>query len=195
MSAYDTSSMPPETGAEVAFAGRSNSGKSTAINAIACRRGLAHASKTPGRTQAVNFFDLGRHRYLVDLPGYGYAAVPRQERTRWRALVSAYLTRRSLRGLVLVMDIRHPFTDLDLQLLEWIAPCGKACHVLLTKADKLSARQSAATLADAERTVHAMGARCSVQLFSGKTGSGAEAARTVVADWLGTNKKPPVKGE
>lgn len=195
LSTHDASAMPPEAGVEVAFAGRSNSGKSTAINAIVRRKGLAHASKTPGRTQAVNFFSLGPHRYLVDLPGYGYAKVPREEINRWRALLSAYIARRSLRGLILVMDIRQPLTALDMQLLEWIAPRRLACHVLLTKTDKLARRHAESALSKAEQTVGTMGPQFSVQTFSGRTGLGAEAARRLIAEWLGTNKKPPVKGE
>jgi GTP-binding protein len=195
LAAYDAAGMPEETGAEVAFAGRSNAGKSTAINAIVGRKGLAHASKTPGRTQTVNFFRLGARQYLVDLPGYGYAAVPRRETERWGRLISAYISRASLRGVVLIMDTRRPFTPLDLRLLEWIRPYGKRCHILLTKADKLTAREAASALANAVAATNRIATPCTVQLFSGKTGLGAEAARHAVAAWLGANKKPPVKGE
>lgn len=192
---YDAAGMPQETGTEVAFAGRSNSGKSTAINAIVGRRSLAHASKSPGRTQTINFFRLRADQYVVDLPGYGYAAVPRREMERWDKLISAYISRISLRGVILVMDIRRPFTGLDLRLLEWIKPHGKNCHILLTKADKFAARQRASALADATGIAKRIALPCTVQLFSGRTGLGAEAARHVVAAWLCANKKPPVKGE
>ncbi|MGQ0751057.1 MAG: ribosome biogenesis GTP-binding protein YihA/YsxC [Betaproteobacteria bacterium] len=195
LATYEATGMPQEVGTEVAFAGRSNSGKSSAINAIVGRKGLAHASKSPGRTQTVNFFRLGTRHCLVDLPGYGYAAVPQREIERWDRLISAYISRASLRGVVLVMDIRRPFTGLDLRLLDWIRPYGKTCHILLTKADKLSAHRRAAALADAESVMKRIATPCTVQLFSGKTGLGAETARHIVAAWLGANKKPPVKGE
>jgi GTP-binding protein len=195
LAAYDAAGMPTDAGAEVAFAGRSNSGKSTAINAILGRKGLAYASKSPGRTQTINFFRLTARQYLVDLPGYGYAAVPRRETERWNTLISAYMARISLCGLVLVMDIRRPFTGLDRRLLEWITPYGTNCHILLTKADKLSASQQAAALVDAENLARRSATACTMQLFSGRTGLGADTARHLVAAWLSTNKKPPVKGE
>ena len=195
LATYDAAGMPVDAGAEVAFAGRSNSGKSTAINAILGRKGLAHASKSPGRTQTVNFFRLTTGQSIVDLPGYGYAAVPRRETERWDRLISAYMGRTSLRGVVLVMDIRRPFTGLDRRLLEWIRPYGMSCHILLTKADKLPASHQAAALAEAEYTAKRTATPCTMQLFSGKTGLGAETARHLVAAWLRTNKKPPVKGE
>ncbi len=123
-SAYDLSELPPDEGAEIAFAGRSNAGKSTALNALVNRKRLAFTSKTPGRTQTINYFNIGAQRHLVDLPGYGYAAVPLKEKRHWGELVSNYLQlRASLRGLVLIMDARHPFTELDRQLLDWITPC------------------------------------------------------------------------
>jgi GTP-binding protein len=195
LATYDAAGMPREAGTEVAFAGRSNAGKSTAINAIVGRRSLAHASKSPGRTQTINFFRLRAHHYLVDLPGYGYAAVPRGEMERWDMLISAYISRTSLQGVVLVMDIRRPFTSLDLRLLEWIKPHGKSCHILLTKADKLATRQQASALAGAMAVAKRNALPCTVQLFSGRTGLGAETARHIIAAWLCTNKKPPVKGE
>ena len=195
LATYDAAGMPQEAGTEVAFAGRSNSGKSTAINAIVGRRNLADASKSPGRTQTVNFYRLRADQYVVDLPGYGYAAVPRREMERWETLISAYICRASLRGVILVMDIRRPFTGLDLRLLEWIRPHGKKCHILLTKADKLAARQRALALADATSVAKRVAMPCTVQLFSGRTGLGAESARHIIAAWLSTNKKPPVKGE
>src|SRR5665647_2199039 len=120
-SVYDLKELPDDDAAEIAFAGRSNAGKSSAINALADHKRLAFTSKTPGRTQTINFFSLGPHCYLVDLPGYGYAAVPAKEKRHWGELISAYLqARESLRGLVLIMDARHPFTELDRQLLSWL---------------------------------------------------------------------------
>src|SRR5512145_2658585 len=124
--AADLTQLPPDHGREVAFAGRSNAGKSSAINAMTNRRRLAFVSKTPGRTQQINFYALGGARYLVDLPGYGYARVPGEVQQRWGRVLSAYLQRRaSLQGLVLIMDVRNPFTPLDRSLLAWFAPTGK----------------------------------------------------------------------
>jgi GTP-binding protein len=196
-SVHDSAQLPTESGVEIAFAGRSNAGKSTAINAIVQRRRLAFASKTPGRTQSINYFSLGAQRFLVDLPGYGYAAVSQEERRTWGILVSAYIqSRLSLHGLIVVMDIRRPFTPLDRQLLNWIAPLGKESHVLLTKADKLVKREAATALREA-RDIAGNFPRCSVQLFSGTTGLGVEEARSLITGWLkdSANKKPPVKGE
>lgn len=183
-SAYDLKELPPDAGVEIAFAGRSNSGKSSAINALVNRRRLAFFSKTPGRTQTINFFSLGGKRYLVDLPGYGYAAVPARERRHWEKLISAYLQGRdALRGLVLIMDARRPFTPLDRQLLDWIAPMHKPVHVLLTKADKLTRRETAEVLRWAETTSTGY-PDCTVQLFSATAGTGVRAAQTAVANWL-----------
>lgn len=196
-SVHDYALLPKETGAEIAFAGRSNAGKSTAINAIVRRRRLAFISKTPGRTQTINYFGLGSQRFLVDLPGYGYAAVSQSERVAWGELISAYIqSRLALRGLVIVMDVRRPFTPLDRQLLNWIVPLGKASHVLLTKADKLAKREAVLALRGAEGVAGSFPG-CSVQLFSGTTGQGVDEARSLIERWLraSTNKKPPVKGE
>lgn len=186
---HDLADMPPETGPEVAFAGRSNAGKSSAINAIVHRRRLAFISKTPGRTQTINFFSLGAGHFLVDLPGYGYAAVPGAEKRQWASLISTYIqTRTSLRGLVVIMDARRPLTVLDRQLLDWIAVLGRPSHVLLTKADKLS-RHEAANALRATKTAVGQFPDCSVQLFSATTGQGIEAARGVIAEWLREKKK------
>src|SRR3954447_14433397 len=146
-SAHEPTELPPDVGSEVAFAGRSNAGKSSAINALTSRRKLAFVSKTPGRTQTINFFDCGGNRRLVDLPGYGYAAVPKHEREHWGMLISAYLQEReSLKGLVVIVDSRHPLTPLDQQLLGWYTPSGRPVLVLLTKADKLTRQESMKTL-------------------------------------------------
>jgi GTP-binding protein len=196
-SVHDSALLPQESGVEIAFAGRSNAGKSTAINAIVQRKRLAFVSKTPGRTQSINYFSLGAEHFLVDLPGYGYAAVSQEERRNWGVLISTYIqSRPSLCGLIVVMDIRRPFTPLDRQLLNWIAPLGKASHVLLTKADKLVKREAVAALHKAQDIAGSFPA-CSVQLFSGMTGLGVEETRNLITGWLrdSTNKKPPVKGE
>lgn len=177
--------LPPDRGAEVAFAGRSNAGKSSALNVLVNRQRLAHVSKTPGRTQTINFFNLGGGRFLVDLPGYGYAAVSRQERAYWGELVSAYLTTRDcLRGLVLIADVRRSLTALDRQLIEWFAPTAKPVHVLLTKADKLSASQARLALKNIGAELRRDHPGLSVQLFSSETRDGAAKAQQTVSGWL-----------
>ncbi len=172
----------PDEGAEVAFAGRSNAGKSSAINAIVNQRQLARTSKTPGRTQLVNFFHLAPGERLVDLPGYGFANVPPQTQAHWRALLEAYFEKRgSLRGLFLAVDVRRSLGELDLQMLTWCRALGREVHVLLTKADKLGRGQGAAALAAARRDA---GPGVSVQLFSAHSGDGVVAARTRLRDML-----------
>lgn len=184
-SAHQLRQAPPDRGLEVAFAGRSNAGKSTALNAITGNRRLARTSKTPGRTQLLNFFDLGHARRLVDLPGYGFARVPEKVRRHWDMMVSGYLeSRRSLRGLMLVMDIRHPLTDYDQRLMAWAHAGALDTHVLLTKADKLSRGRASATLLQVQRSIEGIHPAATAQLFSGKTGSGTEQARERLAGWL-----------
>lgn len=181
---YDLKDLPPDAGAEVAFAGRSNAGKSSAINALVRRHRLAFVSKIPGRTQTINFFSVGAQRYLVDLPGYGYAAVPVDEKRHWEKLISTYIqTRVPLRGLVVVMDARHPFRPLDRQLLDWAAPLEKPAHVLLTKADKLSTHDAMSALRVAGAAARHYPS-CAVQLFSSATGAGVRAAQKTIAHWL-----------
>ena len=178
---HQIADMPPDQGAEVAFAGRSNAGKSTAINALANRRKLAFVSKTPGRTQALNFFDMGSHCFLVDLPGYGYAAVPGREQERWSELISTYIVNRnSLKLLVLVADARHGITPLDHYLLDWLAPTGKPVHVLLTKADKLTRQQATAALKAATTELARHPVEASVQIFSGLRKTGIREAQAVI---------------
>lgn len=165
----------PDEGQEVAFAGRSNAGKSSALNAITGRKALARISKTPGRTQLVNFFALDATRRLVDLPGYGYAKVPDAIRRHWRTLMESYfLGRQSLVGLVLVMDCRHPLTEFDQQMLAWSTANGCRVHVLLTKADKLSRGAAGSTLLKVRKAV---GELATVQLFSATKKTGLEEAR------------------
>jgi GTP-binding protein len=171
-----------DSGREVAFAGRSNAGKSSAINAITARRGLARTSKTPGRTQLINFFDLADDRRLVDLPGYGFARVPPAMRDHWRRLMEAYFRNRSsLVGLFVVMDCRRPLTDFDQQMLAWAEHAHCGVHVLLTKADKLSRGQGNAAL---HQTRKALGPAVGVQLFSALKGTGVEAARAALDEML-----------
>lgn len=180
--------LPPEGPAEIAFAGRSNVGKSSAINALAGRRRLAYFSKTPGRTQTLNFFDLAESARLVDLPGYGYARVPDAVRKDWDALAGGYLsTRASLVGVVLLMDARHPFKPHDVHLMEWLRPFGHRLLVLLTKCDKLTRSEAAKTLQEARRRAG------DAILFSSQTGVGVEEARERLAAWLFGNIPGPEK--
>lgn len=183
------SGLPSPSGAEVAFAGRSNAGKSSAINTLAGHVRLAYVSKTPGRTQLLNFFRLNCGALLVDLPGYGYAAVPEKVRRQWAGLIETYLKEReSLVGLVLIMDARHPLTELDRQMIGWFAPSGKPIHVLLTKSDKLTRGPANATLLAVRKELGGRyGDQVSVQLFSSLKKQGVEEVEKVVGGWLGTD--------
>ena len=186
-SAHDLEQLPPDFGAEVAFVGRSNAGKSSAINTLANHRRLAFVSKTPGRTQLINFFSLGEDRTLVDLPGYGYAKVPARVKAHWQNVMAAYVsTRSALNGLVLIMDARHPLKALDIKLLDWYLPTGKPVHCLLTKADKLSKSEQALTLRDVIRQLKAGGHNATVQLFSSLKKDGVEEAEGAIARLFGT---------
>ena len=183
MSATALADMPADRGREVAFAGRSNAGKSSALNALTGVKGLARASKTPGRTQLINFFGLSPDARLVDLPGYGFADVPEATRASWGGMIADYLAgRESLAALFIVMDIRHPLTELDQQLIAWAQPAGITLHVLLTKADKLSKAQADRAAAGLRQ---ALGGVVGVTVFSSTKGTGKDAARKVLADLLG----------
>ena len=185
ISAHHLRDLPPATGLEVAFAGRSNAGKSSALNTLANHNRLAFVSKQPGRTQLINFFGLGGDRYLVDLPGYGYAKVPEAMRQHWQMTLSNYLSHRtSLYGLVLVMDCRHPLTPLDRQMLDWFCPSGKPVHVLLTKSDKLSRNAAGQTLQAVRKEINELWGNCTVQLFSSLKKQGVEEAETIIGKWL-----------
>jgi GTP-binding protein len=174
----------PDSQREVAFAGRSNAGKSSAINTLARHNRLAFVSKTPGRTQLINFFAVGEGKFIVDLPGYGYAKVPPEMRARWEKVLSAYLqTREALAGLVLIMDARHPLMPLDKRMLDWFVPRGLPVHILLTKADKLSRGVANKTLLEMRSALKAY-PQISVQLFSSLARQGVEEAETVIAGWL-----------
>ncbi|MEC5399653.1 ribosome biogenesis GTP-binding protein YihA/YsxC [Uliginosibacterium sp. H1] len=177
--------LPPARTPEIAFAGRSNAGKSSAINALVGHTRLAYVSKTPGRTQLINVFRMRNGAALIDLPGYGYAQVPEAVRKQWVKLLENYLTRReSLLGLILIMDSRHPLTPLDRQMLDWFAPSGRPVHVLLTKSDKLTRSAAAQVLAAVRRELPQWGERVSVQLFSSLKKSGLEDVELAVAGWL-----------
>jgi GTP-binding protein len=180
LSAAHPGQFPADVGAEVAFAGRSNAGKSSAINAITHRHALARTSKTPGRTQLLNFFELAPHERLVDLPGYGYAQVPAAQRRVWPPLIEALRVRLSLRGVFLIVDARRGLQPEDEALLGWVAP-AQAVHVLLSKADKLNRSGGAAVLRAAAA---ALAPRASVQLFSALKGLGVREAEDTLAGWL-----------
>ncbi len=181
-SANDARQFVADDGAEVAVAGRSNAGKSSAINVIVNRRGFARTSKTPGRTQLVNFFSLAPDRRLVDLPGYGFAQVPDATRRRWAALLDDYFrSRRSLKGLILVVDIRRGLAEFDEQMVAYAEAVGLPIHVLLTKADKLKRGQQARALEAARKRLDG---RASVQTFSALKKSGESEARAVLEDFL-----------
>ncbi len=190
--------LPPPLGPEIAFAGRSNTGKSSAINTLSEHRRLAFVSKTPGRTQQINFFSLPGGAFLVDLPGYGYAKVRRDLREHWENLLSTYLqTRASLFGMVLIMDARHPLMPLDRQMLDWFSITRKPVHVLLTKSDKLTRQQAQLTLRHVQTELKKGYAdNYTAQLFSSLRKQGVQEAEEIIAAWFGvtrngTEKKAP----
>lgn len=181
ISAAAAAQFPPDHGAEVAFVGRSNAGKSSAINVIVQRHGLARTSKTPGRTRLLNFFELGEEQRIVDLPGYGYASAPEAERRTWQPMIEALRDRRSLRGLFVVVDARRGITAGDEGLLDWSAP-EHHLHVLLSKADKLNRSDGLKVLRSATQAL--AGRDATVQLFSAQAGTGVEEARDMLTAWL-----------
>jgi GTP-binding protein len=180
ISAAAPGQFPADRGVEVAFVGRSNAGKSTAINTIVQRQGLARTSKTPGRTRLLNFFELAPMQRIVDLPGYGYAAGPEAERRTWQPLIDALATRSSLRGWFLIVDARRGFNVGDEALLEWAAP-EQRVHVLLSKADKLNRSEATKVLRESSA---ALGERGTVQLFSATAKTGVEEAQKTLETWL-----------
>jgi GTP-binding protein len=177
--------LPPSGAPEVAFAGRSNAGKSSALNTLADHTRLAFVSKTPGRTQLINVFRLRNGAALVDLPGYGYADVPDAVRRQWQDLLERYLTQRpNLAGLVLIMDARRPFMALDRQMVKWFAPTGRPIHCLLTKADKLTRSEQAKVLKAAREEAGQMVGAITLQLFSSLKKTGIDEAEQVIGPWL-----------
>ncbi len=185
LSAAKLAQTPPDDGAEVAFAGRSNAGKSSAINVICQQKALARTSKTPGRTQLLNFFALDDFRRLVDLPGYGYAKVSTKVKQEWQRSLADYLEhRQSLRGLILLVDSRHPLKDFDLQMLEWSLHHNLPVHILLTKADKLKRGAAARNLQQARKEAALFGEQISVQLFSSLNRQGVDEVHAVLDHWL-----------
>lgn len=181
---------PDDTGLEVAFAGRSNAGKSSAINALTNQRQLARSSKTPGRTQMINFFTIGSgedktETRLVDLPGYGYASVPEEMKRKWQVELEEYLVEReSLAGLVLLTDIRHPLKYYDEQMLHWAKDGDLPVHILLTKADKLKYGAQKNALLKVRKELKKLGLPCTIQLFSALKKEGIDELATVMGDWL-----------
>lgn len=183
--AHSPRQWPPDEGLEIAFAGRSNVGKSSAINAITRRKSLARTSRTPGRTQQIMFFELPGGRHLVDLPGYGYAQVPEKLRRHWGEAIETYLREReSLQGLLLLMDARHPLTKLDRQMLSWCTASDLRVHILLTKFDKLSRSRGTSALRLVEKETSLFPA-VSVQAFSALDSTGLSEARRQIVEWLG----------
>jgi GTP-binding protein len=185
-SAAAAAQFPADNGAEVAIAGRSNAGKSSAINAITARNALARTSKTPGRTRLLNFFQLEDGKRLVDLPGYGFAEGPPPERDAWAVLIDALAQRECLRGLLVVVDSRRGLLPADLQLLDWAEGIERPVHMLLSKSDQLKRNEARELLA---RSVATLSGRASAQLFSARAGTGLDEARGIVDAWL--KKKGP----
>jgi GTP-binding protein len=187
---------PADAGREVAFAGRSNAGKSSAINAICHQNTLARTSKTPGRTQQLIFFELDEARRLVDLPGYGYAKVPETVKREWQQHMAAYLEqRRSLAGLVIVMDIRHPLAEFDRQMLDWGGRANLPMLLLLTKADKLKTGAARATQLSVKRAVSGLAGRIEVMPFSALKRQGVAAAQGLIDLWLEIDFPPSAQSE
>lgn len=176
--------LPADKGIEVAFIGRSNAGKSSALNTITGIKGLARTSKTPGRTQAINLFSIDKIRRMVDLPGYGYAKVPLTVKKRWEELIDSYLeNRKTLKGLVLVMDVRHPLKELDQQIIAWTVNCGIPTHILLSKSDKLKKRASNRTLHEVMECLEPYGDLVTVQLFSSMDKTGVKETIAIMNEW------------
>ena len=185
ISASTVEQCPPDTCLEVAFVGRSNAGKSSAINVLTSQNKLARTSKTPGRTQLLNYFELAPERYLVDLPGFGYAAVPLDVKRKWQKQLEKYLEqRKSLQGLVLLMDIRHPFKDFDEVMVKWCQNAQMPLHILLTKADKLTHGAATTTLLQTRKSLQEHGERVTVQLLSALKHQGVDELRKHLDSWL-----------
>ena len=182
LAAHELHQLPPDSGIEVAIAGRSNAGKSSAINAVTDQKSLARTSKTPGRTQQIVIFSIDDERRFADLPGYGFARVPKSLKDHWRQVLETYFqARRSLRGVLLVMDIRHPLKPFDQQMIAWCQAARLPCHILLTKADKLSRGKTAATLNDVRRRLPP---NASAQAFSAMKRSGVDECVARLSDWF-----------
>lgn len=188
-SAAKLNQTPADEGFEVAFAGRSNAGKSSAINVLCQQKSLARTSKTPGRTQLLNFFALDDDRRLVDLPGYGYAKVSERIKNQWQAELAAYLeSRKALKGVILLMDVRHPLKEYDLQMLNWAAEIHLPIHVLLTKADKFKRGAASKSLMEVKKHLKEMDGIFTVQLFSALKRQGIDQAHQQLDQWFDLSK-------
>ncbi len=185
ISAPDIRKLPEDSGIEVAFAGRSNAGKSSALNTLTNQKGLARTSKTPGRTQLINVFEIGDNKRLIDLPGYGFAKVPLEMKKKWQAALGEYLEKRqSLKGLVVLMDIRHPLKDLDMDLIEWAVDGDLPVLALLTKCDKLSLGKRSTEVLKVKKVLDALNGDIRVQAFSSLKRTGSEQADSIICDWF-----------
>tara|TARA_R110000787_G_scaffold123332_1_gene234329 strand:- start:569 stop:1258 length:690 start_codon:yes stop_codon:yes gene_type:complete len=185
LSAPDIRRLPADSGIEVAFAGRSNAGKSSALNTLTNQRSLARTSKTPGRTQLINIFEIAENKRLVDLPGYGFAKVPMEMKKKWQKALGEYLEKREcLKGLVILMDIRHPLKDLDMDLIQWAADGELPVLALLTKSDKLSQGKVSAQVHAVKKELASLNADIKVQAFSSLKRTGSEQADAVICQWF-----------
>ena len=194
ISVAEPGGLPAPFGKEIAFAGRSNSGKSSAINTLASHTRLAYVSKTPGRTQLINLFRLKGGAAMVDRPGYGFAQVPMAVRKQWQGLLEHYLTQRSnLVGLVLIMDSRRPLLELDWKMIGWFTATGRPIHCLLTKSDKLTKQEQTKTLRETKKALADQGSTITVQLFSSLKKTGMEEVETVVGAWLSQGDEEVIK--
>jgi len=186
ISAPDIRKLPEDSGIEVAFAGRSNAGKSSALNTLTNQKSLARTSKTPGRTQLINVFEIGDNKRLIDLPGYGFAKVPLEMKKKWQKALGEYLEKReSLKGLVVLMDIRHPLKDLDMDLIEWAVDSELPVLALLTKCDKLSQGKRSAEVLKVKKILAELNGDVRVQAFSSLKRTGSEQANAVICNWFG----------
>ncbi len=189
LSVNTLSQLPSDDAIEVAFAGRSNAGKSSAINTISNIKSLCRTSKTPGRTQMINYFSIDAQHHLVDLPGYGYAKVPLKVKQHWQNLLQNYLLKRSsLRGVIIIMDVRRPLTDYDVQMLQWCRNSEMSTHILLTKADKLKKGAAKNTLFKVHGTLNTDYPGTTVQLFSSLKKTGVDEVKEVLNHWFNLNK-------
>ena len=185
LSAPDIQRLPADTGIEVAFAGRSNAGKSSALNTLTNQKSLARTSKTPGRTQLINVFEIGEDQRLIDLPGYGFAKVPLEMKKKWQKALGEYLQKREcLQGLVVLMDIRHPLKDLDVDLIHWAADSELPVLALLTKSDKLSQGKASAQVLAVKKQLASLNADISVQAFSSLKRTGQAQAEQIICQWF-----------
>ena len=187
---------PDDIGREVAFAGRSNAGKSSALNTLTNQKGLARTSKTPGRTQLINVFEIGDNKRLIDLPGYGFAKVPLEMKKKWQKALGEYLEKRqSLKGLVVLMDIRHPLKDLDRDLIEWAVEGNLPVLALLTKCDKLSQGKRSTEVLKVKKALSALNGDIKVQAFSSLKRTGSEQADAIICNWFAEEPEAQIESE